>query len=284
MSGAQPTLFPVFRDFPPSVETLAAQWRTALNIDSWVPIAGQVTQTEAAAFLVRNGQTSGFAKPGHVRVSVQDHPRAAHEKIAADLAFELKLPVPPVVLWNRRNAPAGQERHCCVSAIPFEGAFYTWRQIRTRAGIAVRIGSHLGQVASAMSVFDTWIMNGDRFNDGNLLIQQLHPNGPVRAAYIDLANSMTLVSRFLQHQHPGQTLEEQWRKSYVIQRYPQEAPQDDSARDAAVARIEALPDSVIHDIVTRIPIGYMDAAKQAEIVAGLIFRKQHLRGMLVPPP
>jgi len=92
---------PSLRAFSPDVEALAADWRGRCETsgDEWKPtsVVGAV-HGEAAGYFVTSGTVNGYAKPSKLDTSPKPWPRAAHEKIAANLAFELGLPLPTVLL------------------------------------------------------------------------------------------------------------------------------------------------------------------------------------------
>src|SRR5207249_599738 len=121
---------------------------------------GNVVHGEADGFFVTAGDLSGYGKPGSSASLAR--PRAAYEKIASDLAFDLGLPVPPCLLWERPGAGVGQEKHCCVSLVPFQQA-WQWRQVRHLPPENLeRILLEVKEPMSAMVPFDTWVGNGDR--------------------------------------------------------------------------------------------------------------------------
>jgi hypothetical protein len=111
------------RGFPPEIETLASAWSAiAVTQEAWKP-NGRTFGGESQTIGVTNGARNDVAKPG--RILLNDQTRicyAAHEKIVSDLAFHLRLPVPPVVLWERADANATQWRWCSISAWAFPGA------------------------------------------------------------------------------------------------------------------------------------------------------------------
>jgi hypothetical protein len=96
------------RSYSADVESLAAAWRARCETegDEWreTSKAGDAGG-EASGYFVTSGTVNGYAKPSKVDRSAQPYPRAAHEKIAADLAFELRLPLPPVLLHRWPKAP-----------------------------------------------------------------------------------------------------------------------------------------------------------------------------------
>jgi hypothetical protein len=112
-----------YRGFSAELESLATQWSaTAVATDVWKP-NGRTFGGESQTIGVTNGLRNDVAKPG--RALQNDQAKicyAAHEKIVSDLAFHLKLPVPPVVLWERSDATKAQWRWCSISAWAFPGA------------------------------------------------------------------------------------------------------------------------------------------------------------------
>src|SRR5206468_12857702 len=132
--------------------------------------------------------------PGRNMPPVAQHPRAAHEKIAADLAYDLGLPLPPVVLWEYVHAGPQEERYMAISAEAFPNA-HMWRQVLTLPPLLQRVHPQLKWVCSAMAPFDTWVDNTDRHNDGNLLLTEDVSVQPalLRVAFIDYANSLSMT-------------------------------------------------------------------------------------------
>jgi len=180
-----------FRNFPTNVEQVAQEWRKiALTTQAWTVTNEPKKPGEAQGFWVRSNSVSGYAKPGRNQPPVSEHCRAAHEKISSDLGFELELPIPPAVLWQRNAPPAGCETCCVISALPFPNP-HRWDEVAT---ISARLEPLMGRVASAMAVFDTWIQNGDRHNAGNLIVTEevTATERILRVAYIDYANTLSL--------------------------------------------------------------------------------------------
>lgn len=261
-----------FRTFDGSLETLATDWRNAvISGDAW-----QVVQTcgsvggEAQSLVVRCASTGGYAKPGHNNMAVTALPRAAHEKIVSDLAYELHLPIPPVILWDRGGAvPAGQERYTAISALAFTNA-QMWGSVVKLADVHARILPGTREVASAMTVLDTWVDNRDRVNEGNLLVTEDTSGNPplLRMAYIDYAYSLTY----------GWMQGEGYKAQTVVGCYPSPPLGVDVAIVADIlARIEALPTSTVEKIVKRIPDEFLPADRRQLIIDGLVYRAEHLR-------
>jgi hypothetical protein len=175
-----------FRAFSPELETLAASWAgTPLTAEAWKD-EGFLGGSESNPFKVSSGTLAGIAKPG--RKKPDNICRAAHEKIASDLAFELRLPVPPVVLWDMGEpADATRERYVAISAWAFPQPL-PWGQ-----GTAILTQQHTAdasQVMSAIQAFETWISAGDRKADHALTYLPAQ-DSPLQLAFIDYAYSMS---------------------------------------------------------------------------------------------
>lgn len=261
------------RPFDTSVEECAKQWRAGVEWQTVSPpdldwtIQGNPGDLEgvSAGYRVRCGEREAFAKPSkHLGISV-----AAHEKIAADLAFDLKLPVPPVVLWDRADRPDRLYRYCSVSLVPFDPAD-KWRLIDRVPSVRDRVAPKLGSAASAMIAFDTWIGNTDRMNEGNLIVSEGVPEFGLRYAYIDHANAMSHAWGDGPAPETGP----------VVGPYPQQAPVDAMILSKTVAKIEALSDCHIRTAVDRIPAEFINYQRKQCIREGLCRRRTNLRGAL----
>jgi hypothetical protein len=197
-------------------------------------------------------------------------PRAAHEKIASDLAFDLGLPVPPVVMWRRRQVSVPeQEALCAVSLVPFEPV-HKWQHVEATPAARDRLASGLAAAASAMSVFDTWLDNRDRHNGGNLLVNENLATGMIHWAYIDYAYSMTYG--WGQGAAPA--------VGSIVARYPVQAPANLAAVADTVQAIEAMREDAIRLVVIRLSPDFIDAARAATIADGLIRRRIGIRQVL----
>jgi YD repeat-containing protein len=134
-----------------------------------------------------------------------------------------------------------------------------------------RLVPELALAASAMLVFDTWIDNGDRINDGNLLVGEDPDRKTVRYAYIDHANSLTQGWR----DGPPATIQR------AIGPYPVEVRLDGRTIGETIVAIEALSDGHIQEAVDRIPETFISLQRKACIRDGLCRRRHDLRGALV---
>src|SRR5260221_12834623 len=107
------TLLPDFRRFADATRAIDSGWSSCASSGDIWNRTGVVWGTNNAPIQVGNATSVlGVQKPGH------DHPdnpnTAATEKIVADLAYHLRLPVPPATLSDR-GAAAGAPRYVAVS-------------------------------------------------------------------------------------------------------------------------------------------------------------------------
>src|SRR5262249_52271844 len=122
----------------------------------------------------------GLAKPGSKKSD--GIARAAHEKIASDLAYHLELPVPPVTLWDRGEG-SHAERYVAISAWAFPTVF-SWDEATSRP----RGGRGDGP---GKWPFETWIGATDRKSDHALVSKTT--DGSLQLAFIDYAYSLSYV-------------------------------------------------------------------------------------------
>jgi hypothetical protein len=261
------------RKFPPEAEALAKSWRDRPETAGpWKPTGNPgAAGGQAQGYFVTSGPANAFAKPSQRDPSV---PRAAHEKIAADLAFDLELPLPPAILHSWDDPPpVGTERFVALSLRPFLSVF-PWRQVTAIPGLDAQFKLELRETASTLVAFDTWVDNRDRINDGNLLVSKIaaDPTLPLQVAYIDYSFSMLYGWR------TGN-----YRTVTPIGIYPTDQKDADvrSVEDG-LDRIEKLPDQTVRDIVTRIDDSFLTPADRDLIVDGLLYRKSHVRASLRP--
>lgn len=263
------------RPYSDDVEGLAALWygRCETTGDDWKETsrAGDAGG-EASGYFVTSGTLNGYAKPSKIDSNPKPYPRAAHEKIAADLAFMLGLPLPPVLLQRWPAAPPqGDQRFVAISLRPFLNV-HKWEHITAVPAVAEQMKLELKPVASALVPFDTWLDNGDRSNGGNLIVSKdgTDPAKPLRVAYIDYSNSMVC----------------EWRnRPFTDIPLRPIYPTDQKDADVSVMadilwRIEVLPSDTIQTIVGRIPDDFATQAMRSQILDGLLHRKSRVHAVL----
>ncbi len=227
---------------------------------------------------IRRDPVGGYAKPGHDQQPIDQHPRAAHEKICSDLAFDLGLPIPPCVLWAPTTAPiANGSARLSVSLLAFTRP-NKWSTVLTKPETTGRILPQVAPIAAAMAAFNTWVGNTDHDNGGNVLATEDTSEAQVvvRVAYIDYANALSMKFG------ADPAAPENWTTRSVVRPYPRVDPYRPGMPDlatmaAVVQRIEALPDPTITEIVERIPAAFITDGRRRTTVLGLLHRKTVLR-------
>ncbi|HZZ94281.1 MAG TPA: hypothetical protein VFE23_17100 [Usitatibacter sp.] len=259
------------RGFSAAFEAIAENWRGAVvSADSWVPkSAAGVEGGQASGYFVSSGTLNGFAKPS--TLDADNIPRAAHEKISADLGYDLGLPMCPVILHQWTAPPAGNQPNVAISLVPFSSVF-KWGVVAGIADVAAKLQAEIAPWASRMVAFDTWLSNADRVNDGNLLVSKAtHQDrgSALSCAYIDYSYTM-LHSWRAGHGNMG-----------CVGPYPcGVSAVDVSVLTDTISKIEQVSDGAINDVVTRLPANFLSTSDGQLIVDGLIYRRGHLRATL----
>ena len=204
----------------------------------------------------------GVQKPG--QDAVTNPYTAATEKIVADLAHHLRLPVPPVTLWDR-GAAAGDPRYVAVSAWAYEGAI-TW--VQGEPGLTAAQRTALLPWASAMVSFESWIGADDRQNPSNMLVA-VDPGGEVLGAWIDYAFSLDYVWKG--NHVPG---------CQVPPVYPPVGAAMSQVMIEVADRIAGVDNALIEGIVNRIPSTYLPRPIADNIIRNLQSRRANVRALL----
>ena len=261
------------RQFTRDGEVIARAWRDCVEtVDPWreTSTPGSVGG-EAAGYFVTSGPVNAYAKPSKLDATPNPVPRAAHEKIAADYAFDLALPLPPVVLHRWPRPPVGDQPNVALSLFPFL-AVHKWQVIKAVPGLEDQMKLELRELSSALVPFDTWVENRDRPNDGNLLLSKAgtDPGAPPSVAYIDYSYSLAYGWR-----SGG------FKNVAPVGIYPTDAKDADPlVMGEVLNRIEALPDDHVREVVARVPDVFLAPADKSLITDGLIYRKPLIRAAL----
>lgn len=224
---------------------------------------------EAGGFLVR---TDGFAYKGYLKptnVCPPEHPRAALEKIASDIAYELDLPVPPVQLFKRNLVNPNEESRNCISLVVYPEQ-YAWGQIWDTNTIAQPFRKILkGALArcSGMIALDLWLGQTDRNNHNNAI----YGSDPEHEAesgflFIDFANTM-----IFNHAWEGDI----WKTVR-----PLSLPQvmvdsiDKKVLRLTLDNIRSFGEPILSDIVGRMPDDFLPKEGRDHLLSALIGRRE----------
>jgi hypothetical protein len=199
---------------------------------------------------------------------------ASREKIASDLAYDLEISAPAVVLHRRKDPPKDQEALVCLSLVEFPQQF-VWGDffdVNSQDGGLKPSFLHLLEQAlakySGIVAFDAWLNNDDRKNADNVILgydkSQLSPGDLGRFVFIDFANSMRWDPKS-QENFSSVAIPSVFKSSLHKQTV-----------NAAVDRIRAVTDEAIREIVYRIPDDFLPAAVKENIYNGLVVRRNLL--------
>jgi hypothetical protein len=253
-----------FRGFAPATAAIDKAWcECASSSDQWKSTGLGWGTNNGPIQLQNSAGVLGVQKPGDARQLNNPH-TAATEKIVADLAYCLGLPIPPITLCDR-GASAGPPRFVCVSAWAFEQALQ-WGQAEPGMTSAQR--DALLPWASAIMPFESWISAQDRQNPGNMLVG-LSPSGQVAGAWIDYAFSLDYA----------------WQGNLVAgcavcPLYPALGNPVAEMVKMTVDRISALDDGVIEGIINRVPADYLPRAVANNVIRNLLARRADVTTLL----
>lgn len=254
----------MLRSFAPATNAIDRTWSTTVwSGDDWKPTGIHWPTNTAPLQLVNAGGLLGVQKPGPVDGPDPEYtaPRnphtAATEKIVADLAFVLGLPIPPVILWDRGREASG-ERYVAVSAWAFQQPM-SWRDAEPTLNAAQR--SALVPQASAIVPFEIWIGATDRRNAGNVLIS-VDSLQQSRGAWIDYAYALGYGAN-------GKSEDSR----ALVPLFPPVGGPNIEMMKAVADAIAALSDEVIDRVVSRIPSEYLPHGVAQSIMRGLLSRQ-----------
>jgi hypothetical protein len=262
--------------FPAALSEIRKQWRQELCSEhQWQPDAiGLLHPGEAGGYRVRcDGFPFGaYLKPTKIDAST---PRAANEKIVADLATDLGFDVSPVLLYRRNGCPPGEEFCCCVSLILYPELYQwgliwnLWNAPSMEAVLRGIVGASLAQYSGNVAL-DLWIGQTDRNNAGNAVFG-IDPKNRAEGGFVFLDHAFTL-------NHQNRWAGNGWQAVTMI---PLPKPFQDcidkSLVLAACDRIAGTSDDAVAAIVTRIPDSFMTEAHRTIVTTALNGRKKLLR-------
>lgn len=123
--------------FSIDADALCRDWRSrVVSEDQWEQKSKPGNdQGELGGYRVTSGPTNAYAKPSKLDQTV---PRAAHEKIAADLAHDLQIGLPGVLLHRWVTLPPDcNEPNVALSLIPFL-VVHKWAAVKA-AGVRGKV-------------------------------------------------------------------------------------------------------------------------------------------------
>jgi hypothetical protein len=254
-------LFMSLRRFSSAQLDQCAAWFDLVETPDESTDLGPIGEGESQSIRVTSNNIFGVAKPGPAKASDLVC-RAAHEKIAFDLAHRLDLPIPPVILWGKDMGHYVRGRS--ISAWAFSRAA-KWDEAHRLGLLTPELIASAGSVVSAMRVFHTWISDTDRKSDHTQV--DLDSADMLGVAFIDHAFSMSY----------------QWKQPDAnVGACPPYMPalEDQGTMLQVAELISQTSDVVIEHIVNRIPASYLPPAERQHILDNLKGRRGKLRTIL----
>lgn len=194
------------------------------------------------------------------RNHVSETPIAAIEKIASDLAYIARLPVPPVALYRNPALDKTQPHHfACLSLNPFEGDI-----ISGKSSLKHLEGDDLAgfiRTYSAMAVFKGWLDNTDP-NLKNVIVD----SATHAAAFPDFSVSS------LAHWKAGKP----FKASYVVN---EDVISKQDVRNT-LSIVQDISKGDIMDVVDNIPDDFLSGADKELMYKGLLYRRDNLATLL----
>jgi hypothetical protein len=213
-------------------------------------------------------------KPIHSHEDEQVVCRAAREKIAADLAHDLGVPVPPVQLTTRSDGR--NVKPVAVSLVMYPRQ-WAWEQVKTQpVGETVHGAALVAILAQAtpMLAFDTWLAQTDHGDHPHNIVWGYDPASMANAGLIFLDYSFSMG-------YSGGWKDGHWR-TVEMAPFPALLLQhlDRSALRDTIQKIEAYPAEVIREVVGRLPDSHMPPPQRDLLQEALIGRKSLLKDCL----
>lgn len=239
---------------------------------------GDVATGEAGGLFVDCEQLPSrraYMKP-RVRDARVEYRRAAREKICADLAHDLGISVPPVVLADR--ADAGEEERLVSVSLVMRPAQWSWGTVRGRLhqetpATKLILAAMRGAAAGAFA-FDTWVGQTDHGDHAHNIVFAYDPAVPEDASFLFLDFSFSLGV--------GGAWQREGFRICPAAAFPPKMRDvlDSGALRATVEAIEAFEPAVIEAVVGRVPDEYLPPSERDLIRLALIERRSLLRNAL----
>lgn len=243
---------------------------------------------EAGGFMVScgdQGNCRAYLKPLKKSES-SAHARAAREKICSDLAYELGVDVPPVLLVEREGCPAHEEQYACVSRV-MHPRQWSWMQIKrfvVDPSLDARVNGIIMQALPASAArgmaLDAWVDQADHNDHPHNIIFGYAPGATSNGSFVFLDFAWSLGFPLPRHRPHGWS-KEAW-KDVSPPMFPPHMARyvDVDVLEATVVAIETMSNDLIREIVARIPDTFLPPEQRDLIVEGLIGRKALVREML----
>lgn len=268
---------------------IAAEWRGLVDPSyGWrkctnqAGALGDYREGEGGGFFVEADGLQGrraYLKPRQPDLS-RTFCRAAREKIASDLAADVGVCVPPVILARRFEA-AGEETCVCVSLVMYPRQ-WSWGQVRRflsdRGGspIAKAVADLIPKAAARGLAFDTWVGQTDHADHPHNIVLGYDPSDDADRSFVFLDYAMAMGVKGAWESQGYMHCSVAPFPSYMVDNL------DSAVLAETIDIIEALPESQVRGVVGRIPVSYLPETQGEIIAEGLLERRRLIRAALAP--
>ncbi len=276
---------------PPLVRATVHPWREhAVSPWSWRHSPNQAgasvhpTKGEAGGLYVVSDDLGGcraYLKP-LCRPNHEGQVRAAREKIVSDIAHDLGVSVPPVLLYDRGGTPSGEERFVCVSRVMYPRQ-WSWQETKQliigsdQDDRATKIvTAALAQEPARAFALDAWVGQPDHDDHPHNIVFGYQPSATPEGHFVFLDYAWSLG--YARGDSPYNWDGEGWNKT-IAPPFPPHMLRflDKGVLDETVARIENMEDKAIKEVVERIPGPFLPEDQRTTILNGLLGRKTLVR-------
>jgi len=201
------------------------------------------------------------------QVHTPGKPRCVREKVASDLAYELELPVPPVLLRFAQVDPYGLLPKClslrCSSKQPeLSDLFDVSKANGGKPDLLSFFKSSIPP--TGIAAFHAWLGNEDWKNPRNILVSHEATPGAEGLLFIDFAESLS----WTENNQVGFA-------RISLPPFYQHFVARNETIDVAL-QIQALSEVTIRGIVNRVPDQFIDGPARELLISGLLARKESL--------
>ena len=239
------------------------QWRTHPIYEGKLEILGYTDGAASTPQRVRLIPSGCIAYIKRVQ-TVTGVPEGAHEYIAAELAYLIGVPVPPVGFYSDDTG-----KHFSLSVRAFPEAIH-WGDVP----LSEEEREYLRPVFSASAVLHAWIADNDHEgHPGNLMLDANSPEGQPRVAFIDHAMSLTATWN---PNDPAASLPD----IYYID-------SDKFLSESILTtlqRVSGVSERVRESTISRIPQGYLSTVQRATVLKCLRCRGNQLLAAFADMP
>ena len=272
-----------------TTKEIAAEWRglvePSMRWRKCVNQAGALTdyrEGEGGGYFVESDHLQGrraYLKPRQPDVT-RVFCRAAREKIASDLAADIGVCVPPVVLARRFDG-GGEETCVCVSLVMYPRQ-WSWGQVRGlladrgAAPVTKAVAALVPAAAARGLAFDTWIGQTDHADHPHNIVLGYAPGDDADRSFVFLDYAMAMGVKGMWEDGGHKTCFVAPFPPYMLDNL------DRGILAETIGLIENMPEGLIREVVERIPASYLPEEIGRIIAHGLIERRALIRSTLTP--